>query len=111
MEQFDKRNQSIYQNNFKYQYTDMNGMPNPYIKPIYKHKLFSKVTTTHNTIKIKSDEFEIDQEYLLIDLHGDDKDGQMSMIKLYQEGHMEKWGLKLIKYQVSFSKEKVFFAF
>jgi hypothetical protein len=52
----------------------------------------------------------IDENFLLIDLKGKD-DGEMSMIKLYQKGHKEKWGLKLIKYQVSFEKKRVFFAF
>ena len=85
-------------------------MPNQFVKPIYKHQLYAKVTTTHNTLKIRSNEFKIDEEFLLIDLDGD-RDGRMSMIKLYQKDHVLKWGLKLVKYQVSFSKKKVFFAF
>jgi hypothetical protein len=108
----------------------MFGMPNQYVKPIYKHQLFAKVMSTHNTVKIRTKEFKINEEFLLIDLDGhrdrnlpnvisprdrktkpETLNGRMSMIKLYQEHHMLKWGLKLVKYQVSFSKKKVFFAF
>lgn len=58
-------------------------------------------------------DYKVDEDFLLIDLDGNAK-GHLSMIKLYQdefECHRVKWGLKLMKYQVSFSKKKVFFAF
>ena len=83
------------------------SIENQYLQNYYIHKSKKNVFMNHNKIKVYQHDFEIDQQYLFLDLYNEE--GNFTLIKLFDE---EKYpDLKLVKYHASESTQSVIFFF
>ena len=82
------------------------SIENQYLENYYLHRSKKNVWMRHNAVTIEGEEFELDEQYVLLDMYQDN--GEMQLVKLYGE---QTRGLKLVKYNVSLDTQSVIFFF
>ena len=79
------------------------------------HRTKRDVVSSHDRVTVRGTTYRVDEQFLLLDLTSVDDRGQptgeMSAIRLYAPGLMERAGLKLVKYWVSYKCETAAFFF